>query len=588
MFIELAPSEVARYYAARVPKLNQRGKEWRGACPVHGGKNPNFAVNPETGQAHCHSACGRGWDIVGLEEQLTGADFQRAKAEVFQIIGKIEPSEYKQKRGTFERAYDYTDETGEVLYQVVRYRDPKSFSQRRPDGSGDWNWGLGSVRMVPYRLPALIASPFAFVVEGEKDADSLTALGLVATCNSGGAEHFKPELVPHFSAKAIAILPDNDEKGRKHASMVAALLYGTAKSVKIVELPDLPEKGDVSDFLASGGTVEQLRHLYHEAPYFTPESEPHAEDRHLRGLRDEIEVAGGLDAFWDMSQHHGVPTPFPNLTRALAGGLLRGEVYAIAARTGQGTTSLGLHFAIKAARSGLGVLMFSMEMTWRTVFQRMISIEARVDLNEFQRGQEYHDDVSAQRIALARATSELYDAPVWVSTKSRITPKYLVTESERLKQKLPKLHLLIVDHMQLMGADEKSQSEYEKFTAISRSLKQAAKALDLPVLVMAQIKRLEETGRELEISDIRGSGAIEEDMAAVMLVYEDREDVKRSKKAGSYDKGPVKVWIKLDKNRFGSSGLYMPMLHFKAFTRFDMETIADERKPAGSWTDRED
>jgi KaiC/GvpD/RAD55 family RecA-like ATPase len=572
MFVEFSQSEVARYYAARVPELSQRGKEWRGACPVHRGKNLNFAVNPETGQAHCHSACGRGWDVIGLEEALTGAEFQSAKAEVFQLVGRIDPPKSKPHRyGPVVCSYDYTDENGKLLYQVVRHRDPKEFTQQQPDGNGGWRANLTGARIVPYRLPAMIASPCVFIVEGEKDADNLTAAGVVATTNNCGATNFKPELVPYFAGKVITIIPDNDEKGRKHAAKVAGMLYETAKSVKIIELPGVPEKGDVSDFLEGGGTVEDLRRLYREAPFYSPNTAPHEDDRYLRSLRDEIELAGGLDVFWDMSQHRGIPTPFPNLTRALGGGMKRGEVYAIAARTGHGKTSLGLQFAIKAVRANLGVLIFSMEMTWRTVFQRMVSIEARVDLNDFQAGQEHHDDVSAQRLALAKATAELCDLPFWVSTKSRITPKYLVAEAQRLKAKLPKVNLLIVDHMQLMGSDEKSQSEYEKFTAISRALKQSAKELDLPVLVMAQIKRLEDVKRELDISDIRGSGAIEEDLAAVMLVYEDNEDVKRTKATGSYEKGPVKTWLKLDKNRFGSSGLYLPMLHFKSCTRFDLE-----------------
>ena len=80
MQIEFTDYEIAKYYRERVPKLKQRGPEWRGACPVHHGKDENFAVNPRTGAAFCHSACGRGWDIIGLEQEFTGAPFQEAKA----------------------------------------------------------------------------------------------------------------------------------------------------------------------------------------------------------------------------------------------------------------------------------------------------------------------------------------------------------------------------------------------------------------------------------------------------------------------------------------------------------------------------
>ena len=87
---EFSPSEVAAYYRARVPKLKQHGREWRGPCPVHNGKRESFAVDPKTGRAYCHSECGRGWDILGLEQELSGVDFKTAKADVFRLVGRVE------------------------------------------------------------------------------------------------------------------------------------------------------------------------------------------------------------------------------------------------------------------------------------------------------------------------------------------------------------------------------------------------------------------------------------------------------------------------------------------------------------------
>jgi CHC2 zinc finger len=145
-------SEVRGYYAARVPSLritNQR--EWRGPCPVHSGKDPNFAVNAETGLAQCHSQCGRGWDPISLEMELSGVDFPRAKEAVFQIVGR--PNVPWEERNV-EAIYDYTDAAGKLLYQVLRYRG-KSFKQRRPDGAGGWHWGLSDVQRVPFRLPKM-------------------------------------------------------------------------------------------------------------------------------------------------------------------------------------------------------------------------------------------------------------------------------------------------------------------------------------------------------------------------------------------------------------------------------------------------
>lgn len=93
--ITFTSREVSTYYATRVPRLNQRkAAEWRGACPIHHGKNENFAVDPATGRWFCHSTCGRGGDILELEAALTGGDFPTRKAEVFSLVGRIEP-EYR-------------------------------------------------------------------------------------------------------------------------------------------------------------------------------------------------------------------------------------------------------------------------------------------------------------------------------------------------------------------------------------------------------------------------------------------------------------------------------------------------------------
>jgi DNA primase len=89
--IVFTPAEVSAYYAARVPNLRQRGKHSRGPCVVHNGQDDNFTVNLETGDCYCHSACGRGWDMIELELELTGADFKTAKEAVFKLVGRLDP-----------------------------------------------------------------------------------------------------------------------------------------------------------------------------------------------------------------------------------------------------------------------------------------------------------------------------------------------------------------------------------------------------------------------------------------------------------------------------------------------------------------
>ena len=99
------------------------------------------------------------------------------------------------------------------------------------------------------------------LVEGEKDADALWRIGLPATTNSGGAGKWPPELNQHFKGAQVVIIPDADKQGRAHCKLVGSALQGIAASIDVLELPDLPEKGDASDWIAAGGTAEQLRAL---------------------------------------------------------------------------------------------------------------------------------------------------------------------------------------------------------------------------------------------------------------------------------------------------------------------------------------
>ena len=182
----------------------------------------------------------------------------------------IEPPNGK---GSFNivTAYDYTDENGAVLYQVARL-DPKDFRQRRPDPDrpGKWLWKMAGVRRVVYRLPEVLEAirqgVTVVVVEGEKAADALHTLGVTATCSPGGANKWRSEYVAFFKGADVLILPDADVPGRQHAEMVANSLRGIAVKVRVLDLPGLPSKGDVADWIAAGGTAEQLEALAEQAP----------------------------------------------------------------------------------------------------------------------------------------------------------------------------------------------------------------------------------------------------------------------------------------------------------------------------------
>lgn len=196
------------------------------------------------------------------------------------------------KHGAFLEAYDYTDEAGKLLYQVVRF-EPKSFAQRRKDPHGEgWVWGLNAggytrtasgdwvptdaaepdrvlpeTRRVLYRLPRLLegiqGGRGVLIPEGERDVHALEALGFIATTNPGGALKWhdadgRNDYGAALRGARVYLLPDNDDAGREHVQHVQGALTGIAVEVHVVELPDLPPKGDVTDWLNMGHDRKEL------------------------------------------------------------------------------------------------------------------------------------------------------------------------------------------------------------------------------------------------------------------------------------------------------------------------------------------
>jgi putative DNA primase/helicase len=163
-----------------------------------------------------------------------------------------------------DKEYRYIDSDGKLRHETIRYKNPKKFRQRRPGPDGKPIWDLKGIETILYRLPELIAAdPLqpVFVVEGEKDVDRLVAMGRVATCNPMGALKWTGRYSDVLRGRHVIIIGDNDDDGRQHAKEVAYSLQGKATSIKVVELPGVPEKGDVSDFFDLGGTLDQFDEL---------------------------------------------------------------------------------------------------------------------------------------------------------------------------------------------------------------------------------------------------------------------------------------------------------------------------------------
>lgn len=157
--------------------------------------------------------------------------------------------------------YVYQIEDGTPYLRVRRTAD-KKFFQQHWTGSA-WENGAPTGPKIPYRLPELLQAEHdsVLIVEGEKDADTLAAKGFVATTNAGGAEKWHPDLDQYFAGRDVYILPDNDEPGTRHAKQVSERLGLIAREIHVINLPDLPPKGDVSDWFGAGGSASELVNL---------------------------------------------------------------------------------------------------------------------------------------------------------------------------------------------------------------------------------------------------------------------------------------------------------------------------------------
>ncbi len=166
-----------------------------------------------------------------------------------------------------EAVYQYNDERGQLLYEVVRFPE-KRFVTRRPDGKSGWIWNLDGVQRVVYRLEEVALVEQVILVEGEKDVESLRRLDLVATTNPNGTNGWRPEFARFFRGKHVIILPDQDATGQAWAERVLNDLHGIVASIKRIDLPDLePGSGaDITDWLRAGHTKKELLALLEDAP----------------------------------------------------------------------------------------------------------------------------------------------------------------------------------------------------------------------------------------------------------------------------------------------------------------------------------
>jgi len=254
----------------------------------------------------------------------------------------------------------------------------------------------------------------------------------------------------------------------------------------------------------------------------------------------------------------GLPTGFVDLDERTSG-LQRGDLIIVAARPAMGKTSLCLNIAQNAARrTGESVGIFSLEMSTKQLVLRMLCSDARIDAHRLRTGNLNEKDWAR----LAKAYAELSNARIFVDDSASLTPLEMRAKCRRLKAEHG-LGLVIVDYLQLCSAAGRSENRQQEIASISRSMKGLAKELDVPVIALSQLSRAPEArqDRRPQLSDLRESGALEQDADIVMFIYREEEY-----KASEENRGIAELII--GKQRNGPTGT-IKLAFIKEFTRFE-------------------
>lgn len=226
--------------------LEQSGDGWTARCPAHEDNRNSLSLSEKedgTLLLKCHAGCST--EAVVHECGLT--------------MRELFPKQERPVRQSYvKRSHVYRNRTGEVTHRKDIFLSGGA-SWYHHTGE-QWEKKQGNRKPEIYRADEVASQPDAevWLCEGEKDADTLSGLGLVAT-SLPSTGTFKREYKPFFEGRKVFICEDHDKAGRNHGEKCGKALQGVAKSVEVIRFPELPEKGDVTDFIEAGGTVEQLR-----------------------------------------------------------------------------------------------------------------------------------------------------------------------------------------------------------------------------------------------------------------------------------------------------------------------------------------
>lgn len=288
-----------------------------------------------------------------------------------------------------------------------------------------------------------------------------------------------------------------------------------------------------------------------------PESILEVLNRHCELLERRSE---GIDA--------GTSTGFPDLDARLAGGMREGQLILIAARPGMGKTALALQVAAHVAASGVPSLFCSQEMAHADLADRLLALHARIPVEKIITASLTDEDWSR----VSYSVGQIRNMPLYLDEQPALTLMDVRNKARQVKRKAGSLGLVVVDYLQLMAGDGANRNA--EIEEISRGLKRLAKEMRIPVIALSQLNRSVESrpNKRPMLSDLRDSGAIEQDADVVMSVYRDETYNPDSPYVGCAELGMLKV-------RQGKAGGFVPLTYIGQHVRFESFAGTWERAP---------
>jgi 5S rRNA maturation endonuclease (ribonuclease M5) len=481
------------------------GTELYARCPFHDdGKKPNFRVKVEDNSWFC-DVCDTGGGPVEFVSKKTGRDKKEVYKEMIQKQNghTVTANSQGGPKPKIIATYDYTDAMGNMLYQVCRF-DPKDFRQRRKGTDGEWIWKLEGVERVLYKLPELLSEKamLIWIVEGEKDVETLRDIRQVATTNVGGAKKWSDAYSQTLKGKEVAVCGDNDEAGREHAKRIIESLEPYAKAVRHVQIP--AGFKDVSDYRKSFDTnvkfAEAMEGLFLNAPVIGVASLPIKSIVELR--QEYIEhIKSSKTRLLNLKDW----IPALGCVRPL----VSGELVSIIGDTGTSKTYVLQQIAYMCK---VPTLLFEMELPGALTYERFIGLarsKSGAEVEAIYQREETMDDNDLSH--------------VYTCTKAGLTAAMI--ESLILKSELKigvRPVLVEIDYVQLARGEGKSR--YERISNFVEEIKIVAKNTGTVVIMVSQIAARDKKSPQVTLHDAKDSGSIENSSGVVIGMWRDEKD----------------------------------------------------------------